>query len=151
MYVVIINTGSTRTNESSEKKEKGEWKSSHIFSAFQIAIHVTRCAAVTAFCVLSRMEQKMIEENYSSIFSFFVRAGVADRLAHSILEVCTYGRIQCIEIYLFLHTVSLIILLPIILSVRYDTKMRLCDIWKSWAITFAHLASYFVFSKLNFQ
>ena len=56
-----------------------------IFSCFlNTIIHVTRCAAVTAFCVLSRMEQKtMIDENnYSSIFFFFVRAGAADRLAY---------------------------------------------------------------------
>ena len=54
-----------------------------IFSCFSnTIIHVTRCAAVTAFCVLSRMEQKMlmIEGKLFIDFLLFCSGGAADRI-----------------------------------------------------------------------
>ena len=44
-----------------------------IFSCFsKHTIHVTRCAAVTAFCVLSRMEQKMAMMRRKLLFIDFL-------------------------------------------------------------------------------
>ena len=130
-----------------------------IFSCFSnTIIHVTRCAAVTAFCVLSRMEQKMAMMRRKLLFIdflLFCSGGCSGQTCIILWEVCTYSQ--------SLHWLNLEHKYSRLLSYYHTRKI---DVRKVWCILimirsawhqrapgdhFAHLVLHILFFKIKFS